>query len=368
MAGAPITSGRTGVEGLNVNAIDTASNYPRDVRVSTSANDVGRRPLKVLLAEDDDVARRVLAGAVCSLGYECREARDGLEAWEMHCREPADVIISDWQMPHMDGLELCRRTRVSREEGTYTYFILMTAFDDMEHFARGMEVGADDYHPKPVDLDELRARLASASRVLGAYRELAEKNAILRRDSQASFRFARIDSLTQVANRFSMDEDLKTLWSRAKRYGHGYSVAICDVDRFKAFNDHLGHVAGDEALRRVAQAIRSELREGDGLYRYGGEEFLVLLPEQPLAEATSAMNRVRGAVEGLAIPAPGGRGVLTISVGVADLDSSRDPTLEDWLRRADAALYRAKSSGRNRVATTAVRGDVSGEGRARRSA
>jgi two-component system chemotaxis response regulator CheY len=352
---------------VNANAIDAASSFPRDARVSTSANDVGRRPLKVLLAEDDDTSRRVLAMAVCSLGYECREAHDGLEAWEMHQREPADVIISDWQMPRMDGLELCRRTRVSREEGTYTYFILMTAFDDKEHFARGMEAGADDYHPKPVDLDELRARLASASRVLGVYRELAEKNALLRRDSQASFRFARVDALTQVANRFSMDEDLKTLWSRAGRYGHGYSIAICDVDRFKAFNDHFGHIAGDEALRRVAQAIRNELREGDGLYRYGGEEFLVLLPEQPLEEAAHAMNRVRVAVEQLAIPAPDKPGVLTISVGVAHLDPSHDLTLEDWLRRADAALYCAKSSGRNRVEATAVHGDTSERGRARRS-
>src|SRR5206468_4010415 len=108
-----------------------------------------------------------------------------------------------------------------------------------------MEAGADDYHTKPVDFDELRVRLVSASRVVALYRKLAEKNAVLRRDSRASFLEARIDALTQVSNRLSLDEDLKVLWSRAKRYGHRYSIAICDIDRFKSYNDRFGHLSGD---------------------------------------------------------------------------------------------------------------------------
>ncbi len=312
---------------------------------------VPRAPLKVLVADDDDGTREALVAAVRLLGHECRGACDGLEAWEMHQREHADVILSDWQMPRMGGLELCRRTRVAQAEGGYTYFIFMTGFGDKDHFLRGMEAGADDYHTKPVDLDELRARLVSAGRVVALYRELAEKNAALRRDSQASFRDARIDALTQVANRLAMDEDVRVLWSRVKRYGHRYSIAICDVDLFKAYNDHFGHLAGDDALRSVAHTIRGELREGDGLYRYGGEEFVVLLPEQSLAEAAGAMERVRAAVEKVAIPAHGGHGVLTISFGVAELDPALDGSPDDWLRRADTALYRAKSTGRNRVET-----------------
>jgi two-component system, cell cycle response regulator len=306
-------------------------------------------PLKVLVVEDDDAARQALEKSVRLLGYACRSARDGLEAWEMHQQEHADVILSDWQMARMDGVELCRRTRVNAKEGAYTYFIFMTSFGDKEHFLRGMEAGADDYHTKPVDLDELRARLASAGRVVALYRKLAEKNAVLRRDSQSSFRVARIDALTQVSNRLSMDEDLRVLFSRTKRYRHRYSIAIGDIDRFKSYNDHFGHLAGDEVLRRVAQTIRDELREGDGLYRYGGEEFVVILPEQSLAEAARAMERVRLAVEHLGITTNGGDRVVTISFGVAELDLPRDGTPEDWLRRADAALYRAKSSGRNRV-------------------
>jgi two-component system chemotaxis response regulator CheY len=274
-----------------------------------------------------------------------------VEAWEIHQREHADVILSDWQMPRMDGIELCRRTRVSEREGPYTYFIFMTSFADKEHFIRGMEAGADDYHTKPVDLDELRARLASAERVVSLYRKLAEQNAALRRDSQASFRVARLDSLTQVSNRLSMDEDLKILWARAKRYGRRYSIGICDIDRFKAYNDRFGHLAGDDALRRVAQTVREQLRQSDGLYRYGGEEFVALLPEQSLAEAQKAMNRVRVAVQRLAIPVGDGATVVTISAGVAELNRDRDHSPEDWLRRADAALYRAKTGGRDRVET-----------------
>lgn len=310
-----------------------------------------RPQLKVLVVDDEDSARLALEVAVRQLGYDCRSARDGMEAWELHQHEHADVILSDWQMPRMDGIELCRRTRISEGTGPYTYFIFMTNFADKEHFIRGMEAGADDYHTKPVDLDELRARLASAERVVSLYRKLAEQNAALRRDSQTAFRVARLDSLTHVANRLSMDEDLKVLWSRTTRYGHRYSIAICDIDRFKAYNDRFGHLAGDDVLRHVAQTIRRQLRQGDGLYRYGGEEFVAILPEQSLPEAEKAMNRVRVAVEQLAILAAEGGTVVTISIGVAELHRELDQSPEEWLRRADAALYRAKTHGRDRVET-----------------
>jgi len=305
--------------------------------------------LKVLVVDDDPASRHGLERAVRFLGHECKGARDGLEAWEMHQAGRADVILSDWEMPRMDGVELCRRTRAAADEGAYTYFIFMTGYDDKEHFLRGMEAGADDYHPKPVDVDELQARLTSAARVISLYRKLAEKNVSLRRDSQASFQKARVDALTGASNRLRMDEDLKVLWSRVQRYAHPYSVALCDIDDFKKYNDHFGHVAGDDVLRTVAQTLRKGLRQGDSLYRYGGEEFLILLPEQPQREALRAMDRVRAQIEQLGIRTVAERGVVTISVGVAELEPSRDRTVEDWLRRADEALYRAKNGGRNRV-------------------
>lgn len=306
-------------------------------------------PLDVLVVDDDDATREAISAAVRGLGHTCRSAEDGEEAWKMHLATHADVILSDWTMPKMDGLELCKRVRAVEREGGYTYFVFMTNFGDKAHFLQGMHVGADDYFAKPVDLDELKARIVSARRVLTLYRELAQKNKLLRRDSLQAFRVARIDALTQVSNRLSMDEDLATTLARARRYGHTFALAICDVDRFKQYNDHFGHLAGDDVLRRIAQAIREQLRTGDDLYRYGGEEFVVLFPEQTREEASHAMDRIRQAVEKLHIDTADQRGFVTMSVGVAELDLANDTTPQHWLRRADSALYRAKSEGRNRV-------------------
>jgi diguanylate cyclase (GGDEF)-like protein len=306
------------------------------------------RPLKILVAEDDGSSRDALQRALRLLGHSSRGARDGLEAWEMHRAERADVILSDWRMPRMSGVELCRRIRATETDGAYTYFMLMTAHDDREHLLEGMEAGADDYHAKPIDIDELQARLTSAARVLELYQRLAEKNRVLRRDSQVAFRMARVDPLTEISNRLRMNEDLAQLFGRARRYGHRYCAALCDIDWFKAYNDRFGHLAGDEILRRVAQTIKSDLRQGDELYRYGGEEFLVILPEQSIAEALQVMNRVRARIETLAIPTPSERGVITISIGLSEMAPS-DASPEAWLRRTDEALYKAKANGRNRT-------------------
>jgi len=304
--------------------------------------------LNVLVVEDDEDACELLTHAIVSWGHQCRTASDGVEALEMHERQPADVIIADWQMPRMDGLELCKRTRVSGGEH-YTYFIFMTGHKDKEHFLRGMEAGADDYQTKPIDLDELRARLMSARRVVSVYRKLAESNAALRHDSHVAFRLARRDAVTTIGNRLSLDESMKALWANAVRYRRRYSVILCDIDWFKAYNDHFGHPAGDLALRTVAETLRDQLRLGDGIYRYGGEEFLVVLPEQGVTEALAVAERLRAAVERRAIPTRAGTGVVTVSAGVAELDITRDHTAESWISRADSALYRAKANGRNRT-------------------
>ena len=304
--------------------------------------------LKVLVVDDDTGTREGLARAVRLLGHECRSACDGVEAWQTHEKEPADVIISDWQMPGMDGPELCRRTRASTRNG-YTYFILMTSFDDKAHFVKGMDAGADDYHAKPVDIDELSARLVSAARVIALYRELAQRNATLRRDSQAALHIARVDTLTQIGNRLAMDEDLKAIWARTARYRHRYSACICDVDLFKQYNDSFGHLAGDDALRRITETIRTQLRGGDGLYRYGGEEFVIVFPEQGAVESAHAAERIRVAVERAHIgPADRSR-TVTLSFGVAELNLQIDRSPQEWLGRADVALYSAKTWGRNRV-------------------
>jgi two-component system, cell cycle response regulator len=290
-----------------------------------------------------------LQRVIAALGHDCRSAEDGLEALQLHQSDPADVIVSDWEMPNLNGLELCEATRIVDDERYYTYFIFLTGFDAKECFLRGMEAGADDYLTKPFDVDELQARLTSAARVVALNRRLADANDELRRDSQAAFNLARTDTLTGVANRLRLEEDLPVLWAQAERYGHRCSAVLCDIDWFKAYNDHFGHLRGDTALRSVALTMAGQLRQCDRIYRYGGEEFLLLLPEQALGEGKLVAERVCRAVAASALRSVSESGVVTISAGVAELSLAIDQTTKSWLDRADAALYRAKANGRNRV-------------------
>ena len=319
------------------------------VALSEAATRAESSPLNILVVEDDDASRTALIRILQLSGYVCRGAANGLEALAIIHQGRPDIVLADWAMPYLDGLDLCRRLRSMDSAGAYTYFIYVTAFLDQDHYRRGLEAGADDYLRKPVDLDDLRARLASARRVIGVHRSLVRQNAALKRDSQAALSAARIDSLTELANRRALDEDLKAVFAHVARYHRTYSVGIGDIDQFKAYNDRYGHLAGDELLRRIAVAIRRELRDGDGVYRYGGDEFVAILPEQLVGDAAQALNRARLAVERLAIPSAREGAVVTMSWGVATLDPSLDTSPGELLHHADLALYRAKSNGRNRV-------------------
>jgi two-component system cell cycle response regulator len=309
--------------------------------------------LRILIAEDDAVSRTILRRSIEKLGHECLAAEDGEKAWELYKETPGvDVVISDWMMPGVDGLELCRMVR-GEERDEYTYFIFLTALGDREHLLRGLEAGADDYLFKPLDRGELQVRLISASRVTALHRRLAYQNHELERLNRELFEQSREDPLTHLGNRLRLREELETLRGRVERYGHSYSAVLCDVDFFKLYNDHYGHLAGDEVLQKVAETIADQRRSGDTAYRYGGEEFLVILPEQGLEEAASIADRLRLAVEDLRIPheAKDPPGVVTISAGVAALSAEKLKSPDDLLKEADAALYRAKQTGRNRVAT-----------------
>jgi two-component system, cell cycle response regulator len=308
-------------------------------------------PLRVLVVDDDADSRQMMEAAVGILGHHCVGAKDGVEALAMQEARTVDVILSDWCMPEMNGVELCRRVR-AQKAAEYTSFVFLTSFGDRAHLLEGLRAGADDYLTKPVDLEELEARLLSAARVITTQRGFAERISTLREESRVAFAAARTDPLTQTSNRLRLREDLAALQSRVSRYGHRYCVSLADVDLFKSYNDTHGHVVGDEALRRIAATIHATLREGDSLYRYGGEEFLAILPEQDLEQARHAMERVCSAVADLQLPHPTSpKGNLTISIGIAEM---QDPRVSegDWLRRADAALYQAKREGRNRVSVS----------------
>jgi diguanylate cyclase (GGDEF)-like protein len=287
--------------------------------------------MHVLIAEDDPSTRLLVSTAVERLGHSACLAEDGASALRRFQDELPDVVITDWEMPGLDGTELARAIRA--RGGAYTYVIVLTGAADEEAARAAMEAGADDLIAKPLATAELERQLIAASRLTALHRRMHQD--------------ARHDALTGLGNRLRLAEDLEALCGRVARYGHSYCVALFDIDAFKGYNDGLGHLAGDEVLRAVAESLRSGARSGDAVYRYGGEEFLVLLPEQSLDSAAQAAERLRAAVEALGLEHPGG-GVVTVSAGVAGLDDpERRP--DELFEQADGALYEAKAGGRNRV-------------------
>ena len=324
----------------NVGPASTRSPFLRNA--SQRSAHLPEIPLSVLIVDDDDDTLEALGVAFQELEHRVTLATGGRNAQRLLMTTSFDVILSDWRMPEVSGVDLCRLVRAADREH-YTYFIFLTCLSDQEHLIEGMRAGADDFLAKPCSLQEIEVRLAAAGRVLGLHKRLEEQNTSLRNDCERHFNNARIDALTQAGNRLGLDEHLETISDIGRNYG--YSIAMIDVDHFKAYNDAYGHLEGDRVLRRLADIAREQLRRNDALYRYGGEEFAILLGGQRLDQASISMNRVREAVERLQIPHPDG--VLTISAGVAersDLVSN-----DDWIVSADRALYRAKSLGRNRV-------------------
>ena len=315
----------------------------------------GWHALKVLVADDEPTTLLIAASALGSMGHECRTAIDGAEAWDAYRSLQPDVVISDWMMPGLSGPELCRDIRAQPGE-EYAYFIMISANADPEHISEGMRAGADDYLVKPLNLEELGLRLVAAERVTKLHSELARQRNDLERLNLELGSIARKDPLTGLGNRLALQEDLDLLDARVSRYGHGYCIALLDVDLFKSYNDTNGHQAGDDILQAVASQLAYSARSGDSLYRYGGEEFLCIFPEQSLATGNHAVERMRAGVQELAIPhADNPHGVLTISAGLATLgpDQRVRPATE-VLKEADDALYRAKRLGRNRVERAAA--------------
>lgn len=297
-----------------------------------------------ILVADDDVGSLILAqAAVQALGHECLTAADGTRAWQLMQAERPDVLITDRAMPGMDGLQLCRQVR-AHVDG-YTYIVLLTAHGEPQDVLDGMRAGADDYLAKPLDPLDLQARLLAAHRVTDLHVELSRARAAMARQ-------ARTDPLTGLRNRLSLNDDLEELHRRSARYGLCYSLALCDVDFFKRYNDTYGHPAGDQALRTVAATLVEQLRDVDRIYRYGGEEFLVLLPGQSIPDAMTALERVGRQIERAALQhrAGGPAGVLTLSSGVSGSEPPFPVEHGEVIAAADAALYTAKARGRNAVA------------------
>jgi two-component system cell cycle response regulator len=308
--------------------------------------------LRILIAEDDTASRLVLEATLAGLGHEIITAIDGEQAWQLFQSEKVEAIISDREMPGLNGVDLCRRIRGS-DGGKYVYFIFLTSISERGGVAESIRLGADDYLMKPLNRHELEARLMVASRITELYQELANQQIELQRLNGQLFRQARIDGLTQVGNRLKMREDLDLLFARVAEHGESFCAVMCDVDHFKLYNDEYGHLQGDEVLRKVASTLVQGCRPDDEVYRYGGEEFLLVMPKRPMEIACAIAERHRARIEQLAIPnIASPAAIVTISAGVAAMTNTR-ASIKEWLEDADGALYRAKQLGRNRVVVAA---------------
>ncbi|MET3922744.1 diguanylate cyclase [Arthrobacter sp. UYEF20] len=299
--------------------------------------------MKVLVADDDYVSRLVAKAAVEQSGHECIVAADGDAAWELFQLHRPEVVVTDLKMPGLDGLALCRAIRAT-EKNSYTYLVLVTSHGSQDDVLAGLEAGADDYVTKPLDPFTLHTRLLVALRVTSLHTDLARYRTALAEQ-------ARRDPLTKLHNRLKLSEDIERLQNSSERYGQDYSVALCDVDNFKSYNDLYGHPAGDAALQAVADTLASHARTSDGVYRYGGEEFLLVLHNQTMSGARMAVERARAAVQAMGILHSGRPlGVLTLSAGISAYSSGHRASTEQLLKEADVALYAAKAAGRNTVA------------------
>lgn len=291
--------------------------------------------MKILIVEDLPISAVLLRRLLEKQGHEVVVARDGLEAWGLVEATRFPVIISDWVMPGLDGLALCRRVR-GQAGRSYSYLILLTSKEGGDERLEGLRAGADDFLTKPANAEELAVRLQIARRILAVQDELERQNRLLAE-------LAHSDELTGVHNRRRFRQLLEVDFAAAGA-GAPLSLVMVDVDRFKEYNDAFGHPAGDEVLRRVAGILRDGVGRSGSVARYGGEEFAVLLPARAAEVARAMADQLRFAVASGRWPLR----PITASFGVAT--SGADAARPDLLvRRADQALYRSKHAGRDRV-------------------
>lgn len=327
---------------------------------------------RVIVAEDDAETRYLLVYQLSKAGYQVAPFEDGRAALASLHDLGARIIVADWAMPGLNGVELCRAIRqhsLAQDEG-FVYFLMLTAHRDKEHIVAGLEAGADDYLTKPYYPEELLARIRAGERMLDLQDQLLRRQEELRRANREMNALnrrletlANTDVLTGIANRRHLFDRIEQAWAHSTRHRREMSLMLIDVDHFKAVNDTFGHAAGDLALEKLADVCRSLIRRYDVLGRFGGEEFCVLCPETPAEGAATLAERIRARAAEISIPVESASARMTISVGVAGR-RSRHVRPDDFVADADQMLYRAKRAGRNQVWVSDAQGREYGFGQA----
>lgn len=290
--------------------------------------------MKILIAEDDTTTRLIFGATLRKMGHTVTAVEDGGKAWKAWQQEEYSLLISDWIMPDIDGLELCKRIR-AQPSLQYTYIILLTSMDGKGSYLEGMDAGADDFITKPFDEEQLAARLRVAERIIALHQKL---------HIQATH-----DHLTGVWNRAAIMNYLRGEVARAKRQSTHIGVIIADLDHFKRINDTYGHPAGDAVVQEAARRMQLALRPYDRLGRYGGEEFLIIASGCDLSQTVALAERIRSFMSADPVISHAGEIPVTASLGVAVGSDQVGKDAGALIAAADEALYRAKKAGRNRV-------------------
>jgi two-component system, cell cycle response regulator len=311
----------------------------------------GERPesqSRILVVDDHEDNIEVLRVRLESWGYGTDAVYDGAAALRYVEATPPDLILLDVMMPEVSGIEVARRIKANKSL-PFIPIIMQTALDSTEAKVEGLEAGADDYITKPIDFAELKARLRSMLRIKRLQEALEEREKELLEVNERLRHMSQTDGLTGLDNRRHLNERLEEMFQHAQRLAEPFSCVMCDLDHFKSVNDTYGHQAGDEVLKQLATILNDEAREIDRVGRYGGEEFMLLLPGTVLDAAVTFAERVRKRIEGHTFSFPGGTLTRTASFGVSGWPHPKIKACDSLVRTADDALYVAKETGRNRV-------------------
>lgn len=323
---------------------------PADLAAPIAASDKPPAPAPacILIVDDHEDNIEVLKVRLESWGYRTASAYNGMDALAYVNETPPDLILLDVMMPEISGIEVARQIKGNKEL-PFIPIIMQTALDSTEDKVEGLEAGADDYITKPIDFAELKARLRSMLRIKRLQDALEEREKELLEVNERLRYMSQTDALTGLDNRRHLNERIDEMFAHAKRLEEPFSLVMADLDKFKSVNDTYGHQAGDEVLKQLAAILREEAREIDRVGRYGGEEFMLLLPGAKIDDAFAFAERVRNRIEGHTFTFPGGTLTRTVSFGVASWPHEKIREADDLVRASDDALYVAKETGRNRV-------------------